>query len=124
MPKSCRSILKSLLYKGAIDERTYGKLERNMYGSDAQVVRWNTGTPKHGGRYLVTRRVPSYTEYGKTTHIVSDCSYGNIETYYGEKKRCWYMVDSEYGDYEVDDVVSWAAMPAGYVPEEVDDGKR
>lgn len=123
MPKSCRSILKSLLYKGAIDERTYGKLERNMYGSDAQVVRWNTGTPKHGGRYLVTRRVPWYNQH-ETKDIVDICSYGNVETYYGEKKRCWYMFDSEYGDYEVEDVVSWAAMPAGYVPEEVDNGKR
>ena len=135
MPKSCRSILKSLMYKGAIDEKTMKKLERNLrLPADTDIskfegcgsytaakttmpweIPWEHGEPKKAGRYLVTTREHSYNSVNGTAYAVDMCTYGTFETYYGERKKGWHKFDSEYGDYEVDNVVAWYE-PAAYIP--------
>ena len=74
---------------------------------------WRTGKPRKRGKYLVTRML-----FGKTT-IVDIVWYGKMDDLEETKKVCWHNYDSEYGDYEVSDVIAWMELPKPFENKEV-----
>lgn len=66
---------------------------------------WKTDKPKKHGKYLVTRII-----FGKYA-IIDIVNYGKMDDLEETKKVCWYGHDSEYGDFEIDNVVAWMELP-------------
>ena len=73
---------------------------------------WKTGKPKEYGKYLVTRMI-----FGKYT-IIDVMYYGEMDDFGKPKKVCWHGYDSEYGDYEVDNVIAWMELPEPFEKKE------
>ncbi len=68
--------------------------------------------PKIGGKYIVTR-------YVFNNDIVGMANYSTdlrkVDKYdFPKHKAGWYSYDSEYGNYELDDVVAWMSSPEPY----------
>ncbi len=76
---------------------------------------WKTGKPEKYGRYLVTRMI--FDKYS----VVDIVNYGEMDNFGKLKKVCWYDHDSEYGDYEVDNIIAWMELPEPFEKKEVDE---
>ena len=75
-------------------------------------MEWKTGKPNKHGRYLVTRTI-----FGKYT-IIDIVDYGKMDDLEETKKVCWYDHDSDYGDYEVSNVIAWMELPEPFKKKE------
>lgn len=82
------------------------------YTYKSEEMTWKTGKPKKHGKYLVTRTI-----FGKYTTI-SIAIYGKMDDLEETKKVCWYDHDSDYGDYEVDNVIAWMELPEPFEKKE------
>lgn len=69
----------------------------------------NERQPEEDGEYLVTLRWSNYPNSVDTLHFTNDLSYA------GEKRPGWYEYNSDYGYYEIDNVIAW--MPRMPRPE-------
>lgn len=70
--------------------------------------------PKEDGEYLVTLRWDNYPNSVETLHFTNDLSSVDRVGYAGEKRPGWYEYDSDYGCYEIDNVIAWMPRPEPY----------
>lgn len=74
----------------------------------------NERQPEEGGEYLVTLRWSDYPNSVDTLHFTNDLSSVDEVGYAGEKRPGWYEYDSDYGCYEIDNVIAWMPHPEPY----------
>lgn len=73
--------------------------------------------PEEDGEYIVTLRWDNYPNSVETLHFTNDLSSVDRVGYAGEKRPGWYEYDSDYGCYEIDNVIAWMPRPEPYVSE-------
>lgn len=74
----------------------------------------NERQPEEDGKYLVTLRWSDYPNSVDTLHFTNDLSSVDGVGYAGEKRPGWYEYDSDYGCYEIDNVIAWMPRPEPY----------
>lgn len=74
----------------------------------------NERQPEEDGEYLVTLRWDNYPNGVETLHFTNDLSSVDRVGYAGEKRPGWYEYDSDYGCYEIDNVIAWMPRPEPY----------
>lgn len=74
----------------------------------------NERQPEEDGEYLVTLRWSDYPNSVETLHFTNDLSSVDEVGYAGEKRPGWYEYDSDYGCYEIDNVIAWMPRPEPY----------
>lgn len=74
----------------------------------------NERQPEEDGEYLVTLRWSDYPNNVDTLHFTNDLSSVDGVGYAGEKRPGWYEYDSDYGCYEIDNVIAWMPRPEPY----------
>lgn len=74
----------------------------------------NERQPEEDGEYLVTLRWSNYPNSVETLHFTNDLSSVDKVGYAGEKRPGWYEYDSDYGCYEIDNVIAWMSRPEPY----------
>ena len=74
----------------------------------------NERQPEEDGEYLVTLRWSDYPNSVETLHFTNDLSSVDGVGYAGEKRPGWYEYDSDYGCYEIDNVIAWMPRPEPY----------
>lgn len=74
----------------------------------------NERQPEEDGKYLVTLRWSDYPNSVETLHFSNDLSSVDGVGYAGEKRPGWYEYDSDYGCYEIDNVIAWMPRPEPY----------
>lgn len=74
--------------------------------------------PKEDGEYLITLRWGDYPNSVETLLFTNDLSSVDRVGYAGEKRPGWYEYDSDYGCYEIDNVIAWMPRPKPYKPED------
>lgn len=74
----------------------------------------NERQPEEDGEYLVTLRWSDYPNSVETLHFTNDLSSVDGVGYAGEKRPGWYEYDSDYGCYEIDNVIAWMPHPEPY----------
>lgn len=83
------------------------------------VSRWipvEEGLPKKNGDYLVT--VPSICGGGSVYKYSFATDLHKVDKYdFPKHKSGFYRIDSEWGYYEVDDVIAWMPLPEPYKAE-------
>lgn len=70
--------------------------------------------PEEDGEYFVTLRWSDYPNSVDTLHFTNDLSSVDEVGYAGEKRPGWYEYDSDYGCYEIDNVIAWMPRPEPY----------
>lgn len=70
--------------------------------------------PEEDGEYFVTLRWSDYPNSVDTLHFTNDLSSVDGVGYAGEKRPGWYEYDSDYGCYEIDNVIAWMPRPEPY----------
>lgn len=74
----------------------------------------NERPPEEDGKYLVTLHWGNYPNSVETLHFTNDLSSVDRVGYAGEKRPGWYEYDSDYGCYEIDNVIAWMPRPEPY----------
>jgi len=74
----------------------------------------NERQPEEDGEYLVTLRWSDYPNSVETLYFTNDLSSVDEVGYAGEKRPGWYEYDSDYGCYEIDNVIAWMPRPEPY----------
>jgi hypothetical protein len=74
----------------------------------------NERQPEEDGEYLVTLCWSNYPNSVETLHFTNDLSSVDRVGYAGEKRPGWYEYDSDYGCYEIDNVIAWMPHPEPY----------
>lgn len=74
----------------------------------------NERQPEEDGEYFVTLRWSDYPNSVDTLHFTNDLSSVDRVGYAGEKRPGWYEYDSDYGCYEIDNVIAWMPRPEPY----------
>jgi len=74
----------------------------------------NERQPEEDGEYLVTLRWSDYPNSVETLYFTNDLSSVDGVGYAGEKRPGWYEYDSDYGCYEIDNVIAWMPRPEPY----------
>lgn len=74
----------------------------------------NERQPEEDGEYIVTLRWDNYPNSVETLHFTNDLSSVDGVGYAGEKRPGWYEYDSDYGCYEIDNVIAWMPRPEPY----------
>ena len=74
----------------------------------------NERQPEEDGEYLVTLHWGNYPNSVETLHFTNDLSSVDGVGYAGEKRPGWYEYDSDYGCYEIDNIVAWMPVPEPY----------
>lgn len=74
----------------------------------------NERQPEEDGEYLVTLHWSNYPNSVETLHFTNDLSSVDEVGYAGEKRPGWYEYDSDYGCYEIDNVIAWMPRPEPY----------
>lgn len=74
----------------------------------------NERQPEEDGEYLVTLHWSDYPNSVETLHFTNDLSSVDEVGYAGEKRPGWYEYDSDYGCYEIDNVIAWMPRPEPY----------
>jgi hypothetical protein len=70
--------------------------------------------PTKDGQYLVTEE-GVYDNYVDVLYFALDLYNANELAFRDKKGQSgWYVSDSEYGDYMVDDVLAWQELPKPY----------
>lgn len=68
--------------------------------------------PKASGRYIVTRHFFD-NDFVEMANFATDLH--TVDKYdFPKHKAGWYNDDSEYGHYELDDIVAWISRPKPY----------
>lgn len=70
--------------------------------------------PEEDGEYLITLRWGNYPNSVETLLFTNDLSSVDRVGYAGEKRPGWYEYDSDYGCYEIDNVIAWMPRPEPY----------
>ena len=70
--------------------------------------------PEEDGEYIVTLRWGNYPNSTDTLLFTNDLSSVDEVGYAGEKRPGWYEYDSDYGCYEIDNVIAWMLRPEPY----------
>jgi hypothetical protein len=70
--------------------------------------------PEEDGEYLVTLHWSNYPNGVEALHFTNDLSSVDRVGYAGEKRPGWYEYDSDYGCYEIDNVIAWMPHPEPY----------
>lgn len=74
----------------------------------------NERQPEEDGKYLVTIEWRDNHFIVETLYFVNDLSSVDEVGYAGEKRPGWYEYDSDYGCYEIDNVIAWMPRPEPY----------
>ena len=79
--------------------------------------------PDHDGEYLITKLLlgepkPSVCCFSKDLYGLDEYSFYK---YHHKRKSGWYDYDSEYGFYEISDVIAWQPLPEAYKETEDED---
>ena len=74
----------------------------------------NERQPEEDGEYLVTLHWGNYPNGVDTLLFTNDLSSVDEVGYAGEKRPGWYEYDSDYGCYEIDNVIAWMPRPEPY----------
>lgn len=105
----------------ALDEYIYkGKTLRewiDILSSSEKPNKWIPANqpPKVSGKYIVTRHF-SNNDFVEMASYATDLH--KVDKYdFPKRKAGWYNYDSEYGHYEVDDIVAWMPSPESYKQE-------
>lgn len=74
--------------------------------------------PEEKGTYLVTQKA-TFTDYVYISVAGYALNLHDVDEYdfEGKKRAGWYEYDSEYGYYEIDNVVAWMSLPEPYKAE-------
>ena len=118
MPNSCKCILKKMVFKGAMSQKEYDKIIRNLKSS--QWIPVTEMLPEEPGMYIITGE---YTSSGTKSLYVDICEYGRPYTYpdgYDQPDVCFYFDDEDVGPIEIENVIAWMPLPEPYKKEEED----
>lgn len=71
---------------------------------------WYKNKPRKNGAYLVVTKSNfgtniSISNYAKNLYKIDNYDFYNV------KGSGWYKYDSEYGYYEIDNVIAWTELP-------------
>lgn len=106
-----------------LEKKNYENFNSNDKGKDIEIERrWfpiKENPPQKNGSYLVT------VDYGPTLGKSCEIArFANILEeiddfdFYNARRPGWYRYDSEYGYYEIDNVIAWMERPKPYEQEE------
>lgn len=103
-----------------VDQRLYDAVDVAIKELEACWIHVSEKLPEKNGEYLVT--VSSFCG-----EIVFKCSFATdlhkIDEYEFPEHKCgFYGIDSEWGSYEIDNVIAWMPLPEAYKAERSDKG--
>ncbi len=114
---------------GELTESEKEKLKNKfLKDKDRMLSEWipvSERLPEKGGDYLISQK-EAFTDYIYRSSIASYAlNLYDVDEYdfVNKKHPGWYEYDSEYGYYEIDDVVAWMPLPESYKPQESEDKK-
>lgn len=77
------------------------------------------------GSYLVTRkyicRDETYIDLLEFSNDLYKLDKYDFQQYKGKQKKGFYEFNSEFGFYEIDEVIAWMPLPKPYIQSEADD---
>lgn len=71
---------------------------------------WHKDKPRKNGAYLVVTKSSSGTHISISNFAKNLYKIDKYD-FYDAKKSGWYKYDSEYGYYEIDNVIAWTELP-------------
>ena len=75
---------------------------------------WHTENPTQNGRYLCTISLTPSIRYLSIYTWATSLKSVDEYMFADSDRPGWYNYDSEYGNYEVHDIIAWTELPEPY----------